>query len=55
MIAFFVVNGYDEISSEDKVAALKNVVFPVFVFPINPSLIGTESLFFENIYLCLDL
>lgn len=53
-MACFVVNGYEEISSEDKVAALKKVVFPVFVFPIIPSLIGTGSLKFENIYLCLD-
>jgi hypothetical protein len=37
-----VVNGYDEISSEDNVAELKNVVFPVLVLPINPSLIGMK-------------
>jgi hypothetical protein len=55
VIGFFVVNGYDEISSDDRVAALKNVVLPVFVFPINPSLIGTESLLLQIIYLCLDL
>jgi hypothetical protein len=54
-MGFFVVKGYDDTSSDDKVAALKKVVFPVFVFPINPSLIGTESLLCENIYLCLDL
>jgi hypothetical protein len=35
---FFVVKGYDEISSDDRVAALKKVVLPVFVLPINPSL-----------------
>ena len=35
----FVVNGYDEISSEDKVEELKKVVLPVFVFPIKPILI----------------
>ena len=34
------VKGYDEISSEDSVAELKKVVFPVLVFPINPILIG---------------
>jgi len=33
---FLVVNGYVEISVEDRVAELKNVVFPVFVFPIIP-------------------
>ena len=33
---FFVVNGYVEISADDNVAELKNVVFPVFVFPIIP-------------------
>ena len=49
-----VVSSIDEISSEDRVAALKNVVLPVFVFPINPSLIGTDSLLILNIYLCLD-
>jgi hypothetical protein len=37
---FLVVNGYDEISSEDNVAELKKVVFPVLVLPINPILIG---------------
>ena len=39
---FFVVNGYDEISAEDNVAALKKVVFPVFVLPINPILMGMK-------------
>jgi hypothetical protein len=34
------VNGYVEISVEDKVAELKKVVLPVFVFPIIPILIG---------------
>ena len=38
--AFFVVNGYVDISVDDNVAALKNVVLPVFVLPIRPILIG---------------
>ena len=36
---FFVVNGYVEISDDASVAELKNVVFPVLVFPIMPILI----------------
>ena len=36
---FFVVKGYVEISADDKVAELKNVVFPVFVLPMRPILI----------------
>ena len=37
---FFVVKGYVEISSVDSVDELKKVVFPVFVLPIRPILIG---------------
>tara|TARA_B100001179_G_C18433798_1_gene335795 strand:+ start:18 stop:179 length:162 start_codon:yes stop_codon:yes gene_type:complete len=37
---FLVVKGYVEISSVDNVDELKNVVFPVFVLPIRPILIG---------------
>jgi hypothetical protein len=38
---FFVVNGYVEISDDESVAELKNVVLPVFVLPIIPIFIGT--------------
>ena len=34
MLGFFVVNGKLEIFAFRRVAALNNVVFPVFVFPI---------------------
>lgn len=38
-----VVNGYVETSADINVAELKKVVLPVFVFPINPSLMGIEG------------
>ena len=37
------VKGYVEISADDKVAELKNVVFPVFVLPMRPILIGMDK------------
>jgi hypothetical protein len=40
---FFVVNGYVEISDDDNVAELKNVVLPVLVLPIIPIFIGTNT------------
>ena len=48
---FFVVNGYVEISAEDRVAELKNVVLPVFVLPIIPIFIGTDRFANYAIYL----
>ena len=50
---FFVVNGYVEISADDRVAALKKVVLPVFVLPMRPILIGMSLFLILNIYLCL--
>jgi hypothetical protein len=38
MFGFLVVNGYVETSAVRRVAALKNVVLPVFVLPISPIL-----------------
>ena len=40
---FFVVNGYVEISEDDRVAELKNVVLPVLVLPIIPIFMGTST------------
>jgi|TARA_B100001964_G_scaffold79844_1_gene90148 hypothetical protein len=37
---FLVVKGYVDISLDESVEELKKVVFPVFVFPIRPILIG---------------
>src|SRR6266852_703404 len=42
-LGFFVVNGYVETSAVLEVAALKNVVLPVFVFPMMPIRINYES------------
>ena len=48
---FFVVKGYVEISSVDNVDELKKVVFPVFVLPIRPILIGMVEKHIHIIYL----
>ena len=37
------VNGYVEISSDDNVDELKNVVLPVFVLPIKPKVIWLQE------------
>jgi hypothetical protein len=50
-----VVKGYDEISSEERVAELKKVVLPVLVLPIKPILIDMQRLVPKNIYLCLGI
>jgi hypothetical protein len=41
MLGFLVVKGYVETGALRRVAALKKVVFPAFVFPIKPILIKT--------------
>jgi hypothetical protein len=38
-----VVKGYVEISSDDNVDELKNVVLPVFVLPMRPIFIGISK------------
>ena len=48
---FFVVKGYVEISSVDNVDELKKVVFPVFVLPIRPILMGIVEKHIHIIYL----
>jgi len=40
-----------EISADDSVAELKNVVLPVFVLPIIPIFIGTKAIVVYAIYL----
>jgi|TARA_B100001540_G_scaffold265318_1_gene245811 hypothetical protein len=40
-----VVNGYVEISDDERVAELKKVVFPVLVFPIIPILITMNAFY----------
>jgi len=40
-----VVNGYVEISEDERVAELKKVVFPVLVFPIIPILITINAFY----------
>ena len=52
---FFVVKGYVEISVDDKVAELKKVVFPVFVLPMRPILIGMDKRRVQIIYLCCTI